>query len=94
MYGLLKDTAYPNPAKAGGDIYVLYDAKQAGKIKIVFYSMDGREVKTHEEQVFQGKGKAKAGTAKLSPGIYFYTVIYEVNGIENKGMIRKIVLTR
>jgi hypothetical protein len=94
MFDLLKDTVYPNPAKTGADMYALYNAPQAEEIRVVFYSIDGRQVLSISNSVAAGYGKLVISPANLAPGVYFYSVVGVINGVEKKGEIKKLVLSR
>jgi hypothetical protein len=101
MYELLKDRLYPNPARTGEKVYLLYDFQGPSvMIKIVFITLDGRTAKNEGGEYYTGRGKAVFDTAGLAPGVYFYRISYHstldislFGGKETKST-GKLVITR
>jgi len=97
MYETLKDKLYPNPAKAGDNIYFLTNIGY--KDEVVVYSIDGREVlrdkRTAAPAYNEANRKENFSTAGLAPGVYFYKIIHtHQGGRTESSRIEKLVLTR
>ena len=92
LYEKLKGVFYPNPAVAGTDIFMVYDAE--AKISAVFYSVDGRKAMETGPHAVSGRGKLSVSTQGLAPGVYFYRVTYRQEGGEETVKTGKLVIRK
>ena len=71
IFEMIEGMPYPNPGKAGADVYVLYNLDNPGRIVLEIYTVDGRKVLTEDKGVLFGQGKLALNISNLAPGIYF-----------------------
>jgi hypothetical protein len=83
---------YPNPAGEGNSLYMLFNLSESARVKIEFYSVDGRKVKDETDFVSAGRVRAAFSTSRLAPGLYFYRAIVDYGTKEEKGRMKRLVI--
>jgi flagellar hook assembly protein FlgD len=84
---------YPNPFNP--ETIISYHLPQKGKVEVIIYDVQGKEVTTLENTIKEGgdyrvtwNGRTNTG-AKASSGMYFYQIIFE-----KKSLTKKMLLIR
>jgi len=84
---------YPNPARSGDALYMLYTMGQKGALEIRVFTPDSREVYKESINAEQGRARAELNLPRLAPGIYYYRIDKKY-GIRSGESVRGRLLLR